>query len=93
MSESNPFVTFEEAERAALAIGANMTMPERVRWLEEAELFSLQLQSSRWKTGLGVDRRLRPLMEARYGPAPQRVAVAEEQAKYLSAKPPPPPTP
>jgi hypothetical protein len=79
VSKSNPLVTFEEASREALRIGARMTLPERIRWLEEAEELGLRLQAWRWKAGQGVDPRLRPLFEARHGPSP---AVAEEQGGY-----------
>jgi hypothetical protein len=72
VNESNPLVTYEEASREALRIGARMTLPERIRWLEEAEELGLRLQAWRWKAGQGVDPRLRPLFEARHGPVSRR---------------------
>jgi hypothetical protein len=68
-------LTFREAERQAVGLGARMSLPERIRWLEEAEELGLRLQLGRWKAGQGVDPRLRPLFEARHGP---NAAVAEE---------------
>ena len=82
-------MTFAEAAKEALLIGRRMSLPERFRWLEEAEEFSLTLQASRWRAGLGVDRRLHPLFEARFGPPggkalPLHPAVAEERMPYLA---------
>lgn len=69
------FSTFEEAAQDALQIGARMSLPDKIRWLEEAEELGLRLQHWRWQAGLKVDSRLQPLFERRYG-AP--LAVAEE---------------
>jgi hypothetical protein len=82
-------MTFAEAAKEALLIGQRMSLPERFRWLEEAEEFSLTLQAARWRAGLGVDRRLRPLFEARFGPPgmtdpPVHAAVAEESTPYAA---------
>lgn len=76
MSKVRHFSTFEEAARDALQIGARMSLPDRIRWLEEAEELGLRLQRWRWQAGLKVDPRLQPLFEIRYGPA---LAIAEER--------------
>ena len=79
VSEPDPLLTFKEAARQALRLGARMTLAERIRWLEETEELGLRLQLGRWRAGQGVDPRLRPLFEARHGP---QAAVAEEPGKY-----------
>ena len=79
VSEPDPLLTFKEAARQALRLGARMTLPERIRWLEEAEELGLRLQLGRWRAGQGVDPRLRPLFEARHGPP---AAAAEETGEY-----------
>jgi len=38
---------FEEAERIMLLNGMRMTLAEKIRWLEEAETFSLQFPVNR----------------------------------------------
>ena len=85
MGDSSPFVTFAEASRDALMIGQRMSLPDRFRWLEEMEELGLRMQAWRWRAGLSVDARLRPLFEARYGylvvnAPPMQMKVAEEQA-------------
>jgi hypothetical protein len=79
VSEPGPLITFKEAARQALSIGARMTLPEKIRWLEEAEELGLRLQLGRWRAGQGVDPRLRPLFEVRHGPP---AGVAEEPGEY-----------
>ncbi len=64
--------TFEGAELETLLLGLQSTFREKLEWLEQAEELSLNLQSSRWKSGLPVDPRLRPAFEAMYGPQPKR---------------------
>jgi hypothetical protein len=87
VNEQSPFITFAEASKEALLVGKRMSLPERFRWVEEAEQFSLTLQTWRWQKGFGVDTRLRPLFEARYGPPgrpapPIRAMVAEGPTPY-----------
>jgi hypothetical protein len=89
VNEQSPFITFAEAAKEALLVGQRMSLPERFRWLEEAEEFSLTLQTWRWRAGLGVDRRLRPLFKARLGPPgmnapPIHAVVAEEPTPYAA---------
>ena len=79
MSEPEPLISFKEAAGRALDLGARLTLREKIRWLEEAEELGLRLQLGRWKAGQGVDPRLRPLFEARYGPP---AAVAEDPGEY-----------
>jgi hypothetical protein len=81
MDEPDPLLTFEEASRQALRIGRRMTLPQRIRWLEEAEELGLRLQLGRWKTGQGVDPRLRLLFETRFA---HPAAVAEKPDRYQS---------
>ena len=64
--------TFEGAELHTLLLGLQSTFREKLEWLEQAEDLSINLQSSRWKSGLPVDPRLRPVLEAMYGPQPKR---------------------
>ena len=49
--------SWKDAEMDALRLGAAMTTVEKLRWIEEAEAFGLEIQRRRWRAGKGVDPR------------------------------------
>jgi hypothetical protein len=62
--------TAQGARDHVLLLGLETTFREKLEWLEQCEDLGIRLQSSRWKDGLPVDARLRPILEAMLGPQP-----------------------
>jgi hypothetical protein len=64
--------TAQGARDHVLLLGLETTFREKLEWLDQSEVLGVRLQTSRWKEGLPVDPRLRPILEAMLGPQPQK---------------------
>ena len=62
--------TAQGARDHVLLLGLETTFREKLQWLEQSEDFSVRLHTARWKEGLPVDPRLRPILQAALGPQP-----------------------
>jgi hypothetical protein len=62
--------TAQGARDHVLLLGLETTFREKLQWLEQSEDLGIRLQTSRWKEGLPVDPRLRPILQAALGPQP-----------------------
>ena len=62
--------TAQGARDHVLLLGLESTFRQKIEWLEESEDLAVRLQTSRWKEGLPVDPRLRPVLQALLGPQP-----------------------
>jgi hypothetical protein len=69
------WATAQGARDHVLLLGLETTFREKLEWLEQAETFIIQLQTPRWKEGLPVDPRLRPILEASLGPQPTKKSL------------------
>lgn len=76
--------TWEGARDATREDNLRLSLVEKIRILEDMQQTTLILHRQRQREGLPVDPKIAPLLE---------VAVTEEPANYLTAKPPLPPTP
>jgi hypothetical protein len=64
--------TAQGARDRVLLLGLETSFREKLEWLEQSEDLGIRLQTSRWKEGLPVEPRLRPILEARLGPQPPK---------------------
>jgi hypothetical protein len=64
--------TAQGARDHVLLLGLETTFREKLASLEQSEDLGIRFQTSRWKEGLPVDPRLRPILEAMLGPQPTR---------------------
>lgn len=72
--------TWEGARDGVREDNLKLSLKEKISMLEGMEQLALVLQRQRYREGLPMDPKIAPLVEA---------AVAEEQAGYAPAKPPP----
>jgi len=64
--------TAQGARDHVLLLGLETTFREKLEWLEQCEDLSVRLQTPRWKEGLPVDPRLRPILQVILGPQPPK---------------------